>query len=278
MKRPCCWETRVTLNFQMCFFFPAKSFSTARKLSHITCFGWRATLDILVVCSVWGRLPSLTCPQQPKKSCRFFSGQLWLCSLAKKKALFSPHQTVKACLHKRRDAAPSAASRRDSHGRCLKVNAVNSIYSSSAPLFFVLSPTQPPKPLHPFLPLFPLSLTPTSFNLFHPFFLLFASFLPSSPPRPSPSAIRLRVHVCLERSLSPDFGLAGCISRRPPAYSLSLHCETNQWCVCARVRFCISHGVCVHVVTDPVFSAVTARLLIGCVCINLEIGRIEKCK
>lgn len=264
-----------------CVFFSAKSFSTATKLSHITCFSWRATLDILVVFSVWGRLFSLTYPGQPKKSCRFLVDS-FDCVLSQK-PLFSPHQTVKACLHKRRDAAPSATSRVDSLRRCLKVNAVNSIYSSSAPLFFVLSPTQPPKPLHPFLPLFPLSLSPTSFNLFYPFFPLriLPALFSSSPLsiRHPPPATRLHVHDCLERSLSPDFGLAGCISHRPPAYLLSLHCETNQWCVCARVS--ASLRVRVHVVTDPVFSTMTARLLaarkpsLGAFALNLKLHKLR---
>lgn len=194
----------------------------------------------------------------------------------KKKTLFSPHQTVKACLQKRRDTAPSAASRGDGLGRCLKVNAVNSIYSSSAPLFFVLSPTQPPKPLHPFPPLFPLSLTPTSFDLFHPFFssshpscplLLLA---PHHPPSVSASTSVWKGHyrrILVWQAVFLAVLLPTCCH-----YIVKL---INGVCVCAHTRFCISEGVCVHVVTDPVFSAVTARLLIGCVCINLEIAQIE---
>lgn len=261
----------------MCFFFSAKSFSTATKLSHITCFSWRATLDILVVFSVWGRLPSLTSPGRPKKSCRFLVDS-FDCVLSQK-PLFSPHQTVKACLHKRRDAAPSAASRGNSLGRCLKVNTVNSIYSSSAPLFFVLSPTQPPKPLHPFLPLFPLSLTPTSFNLFHPFFFslrilpaLFSSS-PLSTRHPSPRP-----------RLSGKVIIAGFWSGRlyfsPSSCLLAVITLWNQSMVCVRTRFCISQGVCAcshrSCFQRNDSSAPRGRKTITrCVCINLEIAQIE---
>lgn len=146
-------------------------------------------------------------------------------------------------------AALSSASCSESLGWCLKVNTINSIYFSFAPLFFVLSPTLPPSnpqtspfpssDIPPFIPTVP------PFTLFHLLFL--ASFLSSFPPPLFPSISLFWAYICLETSLSPDFFSGRLYSHYLSACVFTVvttHWNESRMCVCACVCFCVPLCAC----------------------------------
>lgn len=227
-------KTKVTLNSPptttACF-----CQRNAASLSHSACFGWRAALHSLVVFLRAGEgSPKKT--RQKKCSFSFNRTPLIVFSLFADLFFFFFY------------AASGCKERLRRLRRCLKVNVVNSIlFLRCCSALLALSPSPPPSPCSRRPSTSPHLFSP-SFSLHHPLCILPASCLLLGPLHPSP-----RPRLSGKVVIAGPFCLAACISPRPPAYLLSLHCETNQWC--ARLSGC----VCVRVL-----SGLTAPLLAAC--------------